>query len=322
MADNTVVKKEEESFALRFWRDLVAGTAGGVAQTLSGHPLDTLKVRLQTMPTPAPGEAPMYTGMVDCVRKTVKSEGPLGLYKGVGSPLAGLAIINAVLFVTYGNSKHFVKNNITIGSQSSRTDPRDPTQMSIAQYFLTGSIVGVVASFVDCPVDLFKTQMQVQGQGGSAAAYKNVVHCASSIMKNYGFAGAFQGMIPTLLRDVPANSAYFGIYELTRRWLTPKDSTVDKLPMSKVLLAGGLGGVGFWLTTYPIDVIKSSIQADSPDKSKRKYHGVLDCAKKIHQRSGIGGFFKGFTPCLIRAFVANATCFLAYEYTRSQMTKK
>jgi hypothetical protein len=61
MADNTVVKKEEESFALRFWRDLVAGTAGGVAQTLSGHPLDTLKVRLQTMPTPAPGEAPMVS---------------------------------------------------------------------------------------------------------------------------------------------------------------------------------------------------------------------------------------------------------------------
>ncbi len=28
------------------------------------------------------------------------------------------------------------------------------------------------------------------------------------------------------------------------------DSTVDKLPMSKVLLAGGLGGVGFWYAYY------------------------------------------------------------------------
>ncbi len=70
MADNnTVVKKEEESFALRFWRDLVAGTAGGVAQTLSGHPLDTLKVRLQTMPTPAPGEAPMVSLLFSKLRK-------------------------------------------------------------------------------------------------------------------------------------------------------------------------------------------------------------------------------------------------------------
>jgi hypothetical protein len=36
-------------------------------------------------------------------------------------------------------------------------------------------------------------------------------------------------MIPTLLRDVPANSAYFGIYELTRRWLTPKVSRLNKI---------------------------------------------------------------------------------------------
>ena len=73
MSDNTVVKKEEESFALRFWRDLVAGTAGGVAQTLSGHPLDTLKVRLQTMPTPAPGEPPMVSSVNVCFLKKKRS---------------------------------------------------------------------------------------------------------------------------------------------------------------------------------------------------------------------------------------------------------
>ncbi len=34
------------------------------------------------MPKPAPGEAPLYKGTVDCVLKTVRGEGVRGLYKG------------------------------------------------------------------------------------------------------------------------------------------------------------------------------------------------------------------------------------------------
>jgi len=36
---------------------------------------DTVKVRLQTQPTPKLGELPQFTGMMDCIRKTIKGEG-------------------------------------------------------------------------------------------------------------------------------------------------------------------------------------------------------------------------------------------------------
>jgi len=39
-----------------------------------GHPLDTIKVRLQTM-TVTPGQAPPYSGALDCARKTIAREG-------------------------------------------------------------------------------------------------------------------------------------------------------------------------------------------------------------------------------------------------------
>lgn len=35
-----------------------------------GHPPDTIKVRLQTQPSP-----PIYSGAMDCVRKLIKEEG-------------------------------------------------------------------------------------------------------------------------------------------------------------------------------------------------------------------------------------------------------
>ena len=47
-----------------------------------------MKVRLQSMPTPAPGQSPLYTGMVDCVKKTIQHEGVTAFYK-VGARAQG-----------------------------------------------------------------------------------------------------------------------------------------------------------------------------------------------------------------------------------------
>ena len=83
-------------------KNFIAGGAGGVSAVLSGHPFDTIKVRLQTMPMPTAGSKPMYTGMWDCVAKTVKYEGVFrGLYKGMSAPLVGVSPIFALSF--FGN---------------------------------------------------------------------------------------------------------------------------------------------------------------------------------------------------------------------------
>ncbi|MBM6385097.1 MAG: MC/SLC25 family protein [Paenibacillus sp.] len=51
-------------------QDLIAGTVGGWAQVIVGQPLDTIKVRLQTQPSP-----PLYKNATDCFRQLVKQEG-------------------------------------------------------------------------------------------------------------------------------------------------------------------------------------------------------------------------------------------------------
>jgi len=55
----------DESEWYRAFKDLSSGTFGGIAQVASGHPLDTIKVRLQTQqPDPVTGKMP-FDGMVD-----------------------------------------------------------------------------------------------------------------------------------------------------------------------------------------------------------------------------------------------------------------
>lgn len=74
--------------------------------------------------------------------------------------------------------------------------------------------------------------------------------------------------------------------------------------------------MAYWGFTFPADVIKSSMQTDAIDPKERKYRGIVDCARQIYQTKGIRGFFRGFTPCMVRSFPSNAVCFFGYEYTR------
>lgn len=55
--------------------------------------------------------------------------------------------------------------------------------------------------------------------------------------------------------------------------------------------------------------------------SKRIYSGALDAAKKIYAQHGATGFFRGITPCLLRAFPANGAAFVSYEYARELLGK-
>jgi solute carrier family 25 carnitine/acylcarnitine transporter 20/29 len=289
--------KKENAFVLGL-KDVVAGSLGGVAQVLSGHPLDTVKVRLQTQTTL------VYKGTIDCLSKTVKEEGFVGLYKGVQSPLVGLAVMNSVMFLAYGQAKAALQK-----------DPAVP--LTLSQYALAGAIAGVAISFVEGPVDLFKSQMQVQY--GAGQKYTGITDCARQIVGKYGIRGAYQGLAATFLRDIPSNASYFLFYELARKMQTKPGQHVSDLPAWKVMIAGATGGMAYWGITYPTDVIKSTIQTDTPNPAQRKYHGIMDCARKIYAANGIAGFYKGFTPCIIRSIPANAACFVVYEQARKMM---
>lgn len=45
----------------------------------------------------------------------------------------------------------------------------------------------------------------------------------------------------------------------------------------------------------------------------------MDAVSKIYKADGMKGFFKGFAPCLLRSFPANAVCFLGYEQARKML---
>jgi len=76
---------------------VLAGGFGGACLVLVGHPLDTIKVRMQTMEV-KPGVPPAYSGALDCGKKIIVREGPFALYKGMLAPLMGVTPMYALCF--------------------------------------------------------------------------------------------------------------------------------------------------------------------------------------------------------------------------------
>jgi len=78
-------------------KTFIAGGVGGACLVLVGHPLDTIKVRIQTMVI-EPGKQAPYSGTFDCAKKIIAKEGALGLYRGMGAPLTGVTPMYALCF--------------------------------------------------------------------------------------------------------------------------------------------------------------------------------------------------------------------------------
>ena len=73
---------------------MLGGTAGTIAVTLT-YPTDLVRRTLQLSGTPG---YPVYTSMLDAVRKIVAAEGAAGLYKGYSACLLKVAPSMAILF--------------------------------------------------------------------------------------------------------------------------------------------------------------------------------------------------------------------------------
>ncbi|KAI8376307.1 mitochondrial carrier domain-containing protein [Radiomyces spectabilis] len=286
-------------------QDLVAGTVGGWAQVVVGHPFDTLKVRLQTQPSP-----PIYRNAMDCFRQLVAKEGPKGLYRGVASPLAGIGFCNAVVFMSNGEFRRILQQG-----DASKV-------LSLGEIAIAGSLAGTVMAFCNCPIELLKVKLQTQDPAGVIGAsgkleppYKGVLDCGMRTVRANGPQGVYRGLGITLLRDSPSYAFYFVTYEgLKRVFQSMKSDPNAELSTLDLLMAGGLAGFGAWIPAYPQDVIKSRIQNDVRIKS------VSAAVRSLLREGGPRAFFNGVGPTMARAFPANAATFFAYEMTMKAMS--
>ena len=186
--------------------------------------------------------------------------------------------------------------------------------LSLWQVGAAGAAAGLANAPLSTPIEGIRIRLQVQTGKTSGP-----IPLIRDMVAQYGWKSIYKGWSATVAREIPGYAFYFMSYEASIRALTPAGKTVNDLSSLNLMAAGALGGCGMWLTCYPLDVVKSRIQADHLDPKKAKYRNVLACYKHIWMTNGLRGFYRGLVPCLARAFPVNAVTFLTYEWTMRLM---
>ncbi|KAK0151271.1 Solute carrier family 25 member 48 [Merluccius polli] len=292
-------------------------TVTSASSVVVGHPLDTVKTRLQA------GNS--YRNTLHCILTIYRKETVAGFFKGMSFPLASITVYNSLVFGFFSNAQRLI-------SKYRYGDERE--DCGLLDLALASGLTGFVSVGLGAPVDLVKIRLQMQTQtvvaenlqlagnpagGGNlqlralAVAdqrlYRGPLHCVSSILRTEGLQGLYRGAGAMLLRDIPGYTLYFIPYTVLCGLLSP-DGRSSAHPAS-ICLAGGLAGSISWVTATPADVLKSRMQADA--QLHRKYSGVLHCIRHSYRTEGLQVFFRGAAVNAIRGFPMSATMFLTYE---------
>ncbi|KAF7803428.1 mitochondrial arginine transporter BAC1 [Senna tora] len=286
------------------YKDYVAGLIAGVATVATGHPFDTVKVKLQKHNAEA--HIIRYRSGLHCTARILKTEGVRGLYRGATSSFIGMAFESSLLFGIYSRTKVALQG----GVPSSVPQP----QVIIPSAAYSGAII----SFVLCPSELVKCRMQIQGTDSlvpKSSRYSGPLDCALKTIKNEGVAGIFRGGCTTLLRESIGNAVFFSVYEHVRYHMRSQIKAASSndsnlIDMGIGIVTGGLAGVAFWLAVLPLDVAKTIIQTNPDKNCPRNPFQVLS---PVYKRAGLKGCYTGLGPTVARAFPANAAAIVTWE---------
>uniref|UniRef100_A0A8D2Q609 Solute carrier family 25 member 32 n=1 Tax=Varanus komodoensis TaxID=61221 RepID=A0A8D2Q609_VARKO len=177
---------------------------------------------------------------------------------------------------------------------------------------------GVISTLVLHPLDLVKIRFAVNDGLELRPKYNGILHCLTTVWKQEGLRGLYQGVTPNVWGAGVSWGLYFFFYNAIKAYKT--EDKLERLGAAEHLVSAAEAGVMTLCITNPIWVTKTRLVLQYEagiDHSKRQYKGMLDALTKIYKYEGIRGLYRGFVPGLFGTS-HGALQFMAYEELKSK----
>ncbi|KAI0068778.1 mitochondrial carrier [Artomyces pyxidatus] len=297
----------EGHMALKFLA--AGGVAGAVSRTCTA-PFDRLKVFLITRPPDLGGtslhpEASVrgVKAIAAAVARIYAEGGIAAFWVGNGLSVAKIFPESAIKFMTYESSKRVFAKYVD--------HVEDPREISGVSRFLSGGIGGITAQLSIYPIETLKTQMM----SSAGEPRRTLLSAAQRLWALGGFRAYYRGLGIGLVGVFPYSAIDMSTFEALK--LAYLRSTGKEEPGVLDLLAFGSvsGSVGA-TSVYPLNLVRTRLQASGSSGHPQRYTGIRDVAMKTYERDGWRGFYRGLLPTLAKVVPAVSISYVVYEQSK------
>jgi len=264
----------------------VCGWIGGATGVLVSHPLDTLRVLVQTSNT-------TLLGAASNLRYT---EGIFGFFKGLLSPLISVGCWKAIMF----SASSATKRLLMPGSDT-------PTQSPPVWHSFAGGVAaGAAGLSVQIPFERIKITAQTSSPGPPGAVMTlHELNIARSIWRTEGLGGLYRGALLNATLCPLAIGVWFGANEwglrrVRERWQRPTT-------LSDEFICGALSGTLAWAINFPADKCKAIVQAGA-STSKSDF----ELLRPHFRHQGVAFLWRGMFATLLRSVPQTGATIVAF----------
>mmetsp|Transcript_22699 Transcript_22699/g.40645 ORF Transcript_22699/g.40645 Transcript_22699/m.40645 type:complete len:310 (-) Transcript_22699:125-1054(-) len=272
---------------------VIAAFSGMGAATVC-HPLDVVRVQMQT-------EGSTYSGFTDAITGIYKKDGVKdGLYAGVSAAYLRQWLYGSCRIGIYAALLENAQNaNVLAGLEKNA--------ISLPSKMLMGLTSGGIGSFIGTPSELAMVRMGNDKKLPieQRRNYKGVGDALSTIAKDEGLPALFTGAPATVLRACLLSACAMGITSEIKMKLSTSGYFGDDgklyggVPL--LFIATLISSLCANTVANPFDVVKSRMQNQAIGKDgSKQYSSMVDCFLQTVGNEGVFKLWSGFVPAFLK----------------------
>lgn len=257
-----------------WWKEglaaLFSGALYGVSNAVVGHPLDTVKTKMQVVKD--------YKGqnMTNSVKLLYKLEGVKGFFRGIIPPILGGSLFRSAQFAAFEALYTKLDKHPIYAHSIPFTAGLEP------RIILGGIASGTARAIVECPFEYSKVQRQT-GQ-------------------SWKVGNMYQGFKVLWIRSVGLMTTYFTMVDFFRR------NTKAYKHQYGIFFMNGLCACFGFIAIWPFEVAKNHIQSLQKVEEKHTVKEILK--KRIQKDGIIHGIYRGSLPGLLSVYIRNGVAMM------------